>query len=382
MHRARQQVSGGNMNKWSFWQKDWFVGLLVALVFFLGANSGLMQSLERKAYDLGVLASSRAPSDKIAVIAIDEQSIANLGRWPWPRAIHARMLDVLAAGHPKVIGYTAFFFEPQVDAGLNYIYKIAELIGNSKLKDTKNPEEQAELAKLGALLQEAAQNLDNDQKLSASIANANDVLLPIFFELGEPQGKPDQELPDYVLRDSLTNVKDPGGLGESPLPARGVLAPIPALGSKALAIGHLNSFPDVDGAYRTVHIRKAVQMADGQCLAAQCRDRSQHTSRWQWRLAQSAGIFHIRETIAQHIVRQFLIGFALRLTEFEKNRQQHIVRIGYACAELLIVVEILRRFLQQGAELGPVSYTHLRAHETDSYLVCRLLLEKKKKTNK
>src|SRR5664279_1936327 len=26
---------------------------------------------------------------------------------------------------------------------------------------------------------------------------------------------------------------------------------------------------------------------------------------------------------------------------------------------------------------GPVSYTHLRAHETDSYLVCRLLLEKK-----
>ena len=27
----------------------------------------------------------------------------------------------------------------------------------------------------------------------------------------------------------------------------------------------------------------------------------------------------------------------------------------------------------------PVSYTHLRAHETDSYLVCRLLLEKKKK---
>src|SRR5664279_1346163 len=27
---------------------------------------------------------------------------------------------------------------------------------------------------------------------------------------------------------------------------------------------------------------------------------------------------------------------------------------------------------------GSVSYTHLRAHETDSYLVCRLLLEKKK----
>src|SRR5680860_868328 len=31
-----------------------------------------------------------------------------------------------------------------------------------------------------------------------------------------------------------------------------------------------------------------------------------------------------------------------------------------------------------GAQVEAVSYTHLRAHETDSYLVCRLLLEKKK----
>ena len=29
-------------------------------------------------------------------------------------------------------------------------------------------------------------------------------------------------------------------------------------------------------------------------------------------------------------------------------------------------------------KLMPVSYTHLRAHETLRYLVCRLLLEKKK----
>src|SRR5678815_4342499 len=29
--------------------------------------------------------------------------------------------------------------------------------------------------------------------------------------------------------------------------------------------------------------------------------------------------------------------------------------------------------------LDPVSYTHLRAHETPEHLVCRLLLEKKKK---
>ena len=34
--------------------------------------------------------------------------------------------------------------------------------------------------------------------------------------------------------------------------------------------------------------------------------------------------------------------------------------------------------LRSSPGVDPVSYTHLRAHETDSYLVCRLLLEKKK----
>ena len=45
------------------------------------------------------------------------------------------------------------------------------------------------------------------------------------------------------------------------------------------------------------------------------------------------------------------------------------------------------RSLSEGADIipgrsavaGPVSYTHLRAHETKANLVCRLLLEKKKK---
>ena len=34
--------------------------------------------------------------------------------------------------------------------------------------------------------------------------------------------------------------------------------------------------------------------------------------------------------------------------------------------------------VKYGEHIGPVSYTHLRAHETRHDLVCRLLLEKKK----
>ena len=61
------------------------------------------------------------PSDKVAVIAIDEQSIANIGRWPWPREVQAKLIDQLAAAKAKVIGNTVFFFEPQMDPGLAYV---------------------------------------------------------------------------------------------------------------------------------------------------------------------------------------------------------------------------------------------------------------------
>jgi len=85
-------------------KSDWLVGAGITVVMLVLALSGLLQGLERKAYDLGVQAATRQPSDKIAVIAIDDQSIANLGRWPWSRELHARMVDLLAGAGAKVIG--------------------------------------------------------------------------------------------------------------------------------------------------------------------------------------------------------------------------------------------------------------------------------------
>ncbi|HEU0188047.1 MAG TPA: serine/threonine-protein kinase [Gallionellaceae bacterium] len=241
------------MKKMAIWRADWFVGLLVALFFLFSANTDLMQSLERKAYDLGVRFSSHTPSDKVAVIAIDDQSIANLGRWPWPRATQAKMLDLLAQGHAKVVGNTALFFEPQVDPGLSYINRIAEVLGKSAVIGNPDAVPQPDTPPIDALLLEAVQNLNNDQKMSASMARANDVMLAMYFKLGEPQGRPDQPLPPFVQKNSLANINDPAGLGMAgvlPVPATAVQYPIQALGERAVGIGHLNTLIDVDGAVR------------------------------------------------------------------------------------------------------------------------------------
>ena len=90
------------MGKLGFWKSDWFAAVMIALVVLLASGSNLLQSLERMAYDMGVRATGHAPSDKVAVIAIDDQSIANIGRWPWSRDVHARMIELLTQAKAKV----------------------------------------------------------------------------------------------------------------------------------------------------------------------------------------------------------------------------------------------------------------------------------------
>ena len=69
----------------------------MAAVIVLHMATDFIGTLERRFYDFASTSTTRQPSDRIAVIAIDDQSIANIGRWPWPRDVHARLIDQLAA---------------------------------------------------------------------------------------------------------------------------------------------------------------------------------------------------------------------------------------------------------------------------------------------
>jgi serine/threonine-protein kinase len=231
-----------------FWKSDWFAGLIISLVFLFATNSTFVQSLERKAYDFGVQASMRDAGDKVAIIAIDDQSIANIGRWPWSREIHAKMIEKLSAGQAKVIGHTVYFLEPQIDSGLAYINKISSFVATSTI-----PTIAPEALQLDAMLKEAQSALNTDEKLAASIKQANNVVLAMPFAIGEPRGNPDKPLPPYVSKNMLLNVVDRVDAEQSgllPIPTISALPPIPALGEAAIAIGHLNANPDVDGAIR------------------------------------------------------------------------------------------------------------------------------------
>lgn len=74
-------------------------------------------NIELQTYDLRVEATARpsGPAAEVVLIAIDNESIRRMdplvGRWPWPRLVHATVIDYLAAAGAKVIGYDVLFAE-------------------------------------------------------------------------------------------------------------------------------------------------------------------------------------------------------------------------------------------------------------------------------
>ena len=227
------------------WTADWVVALVTCLVFGAAALIRLdtLEGLERVAYDIGVQGTHRTPSERIAVIAIDDRSIDNLGRWPWPRNIQADMIDNLHVGGAKVVGNLIFYSEPQIDPGLEYIEKLRDTYAAAGVR----------IPALGRQLKEASKALNTDAILAGSLRRAGNVVLPMSFERGEPRGNPDAPLPEFVVRNAIDDVSSTSddGTAAQPPPARAAQTPpIPEIGRHALAIGHDTPSLDVDGGIR------------------------------------------------------------------------------------------------------------------------------------
>ncbi|MDH5425451.1 MAG: serine/threonine-protein kinase [Gammaproteobacteria bacterium] len=250
------------MNK-GIWQSDWFAGIVITLTFMLFSGSDLISNIERSAYDFGVRASNKKPSNKVSIIAIDDNSIANLGRWPWPRDTHAQLLNLLDKADTAVIGQTIFFTEPQLDPGLQSIndllsfYNTSHLVSAAEVFTQLNSQlannVQNDLNNLKSKLITAENQLNTDRILATAIQKNGKVVLSMPFLFGPHLGKQGKPLPDYVTKNNLTKSVGMSDAIENGfvLPTTNdAIPPITELGSHALAIGNLTSSPDSDGGIR------------------------------------------------------------------------------------------------------------------------------------
>ena len=229
--------------KKGFWQSDWLFGLIITIAFVLIGPSQFIQNLERSAYDLGVRLSHRDAGGQVSVIAIDDQSIENIGRWPWPRDIIADMIDVLHDAGAKVIASTIILSEPQENPVTGLINEAVTELQSPEVEALRNYRVDAATDKL---LQ--AQTLVNtDSILGNSIENAASVVLGMQFTLGQALGKPDKAQPDYVLSSRLANAL--GDAGNPPF-ANAAKPPIEILAQRAAGIGHASTPIDPDGSVR------------------------------------------------------------------------------------------------------------------------------------
>jgi adenylate cyclase len=93
------------------------VTLIVFLFILLFDSIGFFRSVENLSYDLRLKWSTAQPPDSdIAIIAIDDKSIEALGRWPWERDIHTRMLESLFTAQPRVVVFDVLFSESSSQA--------------------------------------------------------------------------------------------------------------------------------------------------------------------------------------------------------------------------------------------------------------------------
>ncbi len=119
---------------------------LLVLVFLLTGLAALLrycqstETLDWLVYDSVQQLSRLEPVDDIVVIEIDEKSISALGRWPWTRDVHAKMLNRLSSADTAAVLFDVIFAD----------------------RDETNPEA--------------------DQLLAQAIAEHGRVVLPLFIK--------------------------------------------------------------------------------------------------------------------------------------------------------------------------------------------------------
>ena len=92
---------------------EW-IGTVVAVTALaaLAAGFGWFWRLDQTLYDAALVLRHKSAPDDIVIVAIDQQSLDQVGRWPWRRAIHATLLERLTQAGVKGVAIDILLAEP------------------------------------------------------------------------------------------------------------------------------------------------------------------------------------------------------------------------------------------------------------------------------
>jgi len=184
------------------------------------------------------------PDSRVIIIAVDDQSLTEVGRWPWSRDILASIIDrVLGEYQARILGLDIIFSESQ----LNPLQESVRLLQQSKSSNLQ----------VKAWLQQHQDLGDIDAILESTFKKYNERLVPGYFFY--PQ---EGNVPDEVRNRLERYLKDMGNSmvgatftpdAHSFIPKVGAIeANLPRLTQSTNLVGFFNFFPDSDGIVRRV----------------------------------------------------------------------------------------------------------------------------------
>lgn len=161
-------------------------------------------------YDASLPLLSSSTLESIVIVAVDEESLSRLGRWPWSRRVHAELVTRLVAAGARVILLDMIFSEP----------------------DLGDP---------GA-----------DQALARALRDSGRGVLPVLLEQPQAGGQLLEQMPIPVLADAAARLGhahaelDADGLARSTYLMEGLGSPRwPALALAMMWVGDREAVPDL-----------------------------------------------------------------------------------------------------------------------------------------
>lgn len=223
---------------------NWVFGLLITLFILLTYLTAWypFETVEYLTYDLRALLRQQDPDDNIVIVAIDEESISKIGRWPWPRSYIGEAINLLKEHGASLIGVNILYSEKDDNTALNAVTNVIEKL-----------EQEAALLNTNVTIKEIYNDLseiqvilDNDALFADAIWTSTNVVLPITFEIGEPIVEDKSKDPSFLIKNTIEAPQD-----DESMISKQILAPIQMFAESASALGHINIETDEDGVLRS-----------------------------------------------------------------------------------------------------------------------------------